>query len=261
MKQFLIVICALSILMGCFFKDDEKTVSSTGDNWKYHSTSHFKLRAQKGVRSQDSLASAGKKLELIQQELLSVLQESEPQYLELYFLKDRETLTSYTGFPANGYTNTEKGIIYFVDKDPFHLAYRHELMHALSWRLWGTPKGFWLSEGIAVFASRNCAGYDLHTLAHTISKQNKIVSFKNLTDTFDFRALEPSFQSASFVLFIYNNYGVAALKRIWQNGLQDAHNIIGMSGIELEKKWRKYIDHEKFETLIDWDKIKESGCE
>jgi len=251
----------LSTLIGCFYQVHEKTLSSTADNWKYDSTTHFKLRAQKGVRSQDSLQVIGEKLEIIQHELLSILKESELQYLEVYFLKDRETLTSYTGFPANGYTNTEKGIIYFVDKELFHLALRHESMHALSWRLWGIPKGLWLSEGIAVFASRNCAGYDLHSLAHAIRKQNKIVSFKSLTDTFDFRSLEPSLQSASFVLFIYDTYGVAALKKFWQNGLQDANNIISISATELEKKWREYIDQEKYEADINWDKIKRSGCE
>ena len=261
MKQFLTVVCLLSIIMGCFFKDHEKTISSTGDNWKYDSTKHFKLRAQKGVRSRDSMQPIGEKIEIIQQELLSILKESEPQYLEVYFLKDRETLTSYTGFPAKGYTDTEKGIIYFVDKEPFHLAFRHELMHALSWRLWGNPKGFWLSEGIAVFASRNCAGYDLHALAHAVSKQNKIVSFKSLTETFDFRSLEPSLQSASFVQYIYDNYGITALKKFWQSGLKNSNNIIDVSAIELEKRWRKYIDQEKFETDIDWDKIKQSGCE
>jgi hypothetical protein len=31
--------------------------------------------------------------------------------------------------------------------------------------------------------------------------------------------------------------------------------------LELEKRWRIYIDKEKFETDIDWDKIKQSGCE
>lgn len=122
------------------------------------------------------------------------MQESEPQYLEFYFLKDRETLTSYTGFPANGYTNTEKGIIYFVDNEPFNLAFRHEL-------------------------------------------------------------------SASFVQYIYDNYGTASLKKFWQSGLKSANEIIGVSPLELERKWKEYIDHKKFETDINWSKIKKSDCE
>jgi hypothetical protein len=143
----------------------------------------------------------------------------------------------------------------------YYLALRHELMHALSWRLWGNPKGFWLSEGIAVFASGSCAGYNLHTLAHNISKQSKIVSFQSLTDTFDFASLEPSLQSASMIQYIFDNYGVAALKKIWQNGLKNTSNTIGISASDLEHKWRKHIDQEKFEATINWDKIKQSGCE
>jgi hypothetical protein len=43
--------------------------------------------------------------------------------------------------------------------------------------------------------------------------------------------------------------------------LQDANNIISISATELEKKWREYIDQEKYEADINWDKIKRSGCE
>jgi hypothetical protein len=95
--------------MGCFFKDHEKAISTSG-NWKYDSTTHFKLRAQKGLHSQDSLQPIGKKLEIIQQELLSILHENQPQYLEFYFLKDKETLTSYTGFPAKDIQIQRRGL-------------------------------------------------------------------------------------------------------------------------------------------------------
>jgi hypothetical protein len=43
---------------------------------------------------------------------------------------------------------------------------------------WGNAKGFWLSEGIAVFASRNCAGYDLHDLAHAVRNRIKLFHLK-----------------------------------------------------------------------------------
>lgn len=200
-------------------------------------------------------------MEGIQQDLLHLLNESTPQHLQIYFLKDRETLTSYTGFPANGYTDTEKGIIYFVDKAPFHLALRHEMMHALSWRLWAPPKGYWLSEGIAVFASGTCGGYPLHALAQTIQEEGKLTSFQNLTDTFDFKAVEPSLQTASMVKYIYDKYGVAKLKRFWQTGWQNARQIIGISPDELQKRWIDYIKQPEYHITVNWDSIHTSGCE
>jgi hypothetical protein len=261
MKQIVTLAFLIPFLFSCFFQEQDKKVLPGGAGWKHHATGYFSLHAQAGVRSEDSLRVIGKKIETIQHELLALLQEQEAQNLEVYFLKDRETLTSYTGFPAKGYTNTNKGIIYFVDKDPFHLAFRHELMHALTWRLWGPPKGYWLSEGIAVFASRKCAGYGLHTLANAISRQNKVVAFQNLTDAFDFQSPEPSFQSASLVQYIYDNYGITALKAFWQNGLKNAATIIGLSPSKLEKRWKEFVDQEKFKADINWGVIKANGCE
>ncbi|HZH66647.1 MAG TPA: hypothetical protein VEY10_17280 [Flavisolibacter sp.] len=261
MRRVINTVLYFPVLLSCSLNTAEKKVATNDTDWTHDSTAHFKLHAQKEVRSKDSLKALGTRLEVIQQQLLAIMKETKAISLEVYFLKDRETLTSYTGFPANGYTDATKGIIYFVDKAPFHLSLRHEMMHALSWRLWGNPKGYWLSEGNAVFASGNCAGYDLHILAHQISKQNKMVPFQTLVDDFDFRALEPSLQSASLVKYIYDTYGIAALKAFWQKGLQESINIIGIPAPVLEKNWRDYIDQEKYEVPIDWNKIKESGCE
>lgn len=239
----------------------EKSQPVAKAEWAVDSTEHFLLRAQREARSADSLDLLGQRLEETQKTLLEILHERQFVKLAVYFLKDRQTLTAYTGFPANGYTDTEKGIIYFVDKAPFHLALRHEIMHALSWRFWGPPQGYWLSEGIAVFASDNCGGYNLHSLVHLISRQNKILSFRDLEKDFDFRSLEPSLQAASLVKYIYEQYGVGALKNFWQKGLKSSKEIVGIPEAELIKSWRVLIDGQKFKTTIDWRKIKESGCE
>lgn len=261
MKNYMGIVCLTSLFISCEFNNTAKSTHSIDNEWKRDSTRHFTLHAQSTLPSADSLQIIGQKVEKIQDELLNLLQENQAQKLEMYFLKDRETLTSYTGFPANAYTDTKKGILYFVDKSPFQLAYRHEIMHALSWRLWGAPKGYWLSEGLAVFASRNCAGYDLHSLAHAISKQGKLVSFNSLIDNFDFRSLEPSLQAASFVLFIYDTYGINTLKGYWQNGLQHSTKLTSISASELERRWKEHIDQNKFNVNIDWIRVRQKGCE
>lgn len=231
-----------------------------GPVWIRDSTAHFQLHAQRGVPAADSLQAVGQKMEDLQVQLLATLHEKEALRLQVYFLKDRETLATYTGYPANGYTDTHKGIIYLVNKAGTPLPLRHELMHALSWRHWGVPSSYWLSEGIAVFAVAQCGGYNLHALAHGISRQGKIVPFSTLTDTFDFRALEPSLQAASLVQYIYETYGWAALKSIWRNGLEEGARSAGTTAAALEKQWKAFIDRKELETPIDWEAIRSRGC-
>lgn len=259
MKPF--AFCVVYPLLFCCCRQPAKKAPVAAGIWINDSTAHFRLRAQGGVRSAADLPAIGRRLEQTQGELLHLLHEDSPQHLQLFFLKDRETLTAYTAFPANGYTDTDKGIIYFVDKEPFHLAFRHEMMHALSWRLWGPPHGYWLSEGIAVFASGGCGGYPLHTLAREIQREGKLVPFENLTDTFDFKAIEPSVQGASMVQYIYDTYGVAALKRIWKEGWQSTQRATGISPDELQRGWLSCISQPQYRRAVDWSVIHASGCE
>ncbi len=251
----------LLLLLASCTSTGSKPKKKEAESWQHHSTLHFTLHAQTGVRSAQHLKSIGQKMETIQQQLLTLLNENSPQKLELYFLTDRQTLTAYTGYSARGYTNTQKGILYFVDKDPIHLPLKHETMHALSWRLWGTPKEYWISEGIAVFASNNCASYTLPTLAHAMHREQKLVPFQNLIDAFDFRALEPSLQAASMVQFIYDTYGIAALKAFWQKGWQQAGSITGISPQKLEQQWKAWFGQERINEPVNWNIIKEQGCE
>lgn len=259
MKSLLFLICLA--LFGCGDNPPLKTLSAAPDTWIRDSTAQFTLQAQKGVRAENDLKAIGRRLEQTQSELLHLLKEDSPQRLQLYFLKDRKTLTSYTGFPANGYTDTENGIIYFVDKAPFHLAFRHEMMHALSWRLWGPPHGYWLSEGLAVFASKGCGGYPLHTLARAIQQEGKLTPFENMKDTFDFRAIEPSLQSASMVQYLYETYGLAALKSVWKAGWKKAEQAIGVPAGKLERGWLACIRQPKYSAVVRWSDLRTSGCE
>lgn len=258
MKKLVSLLCSVPFFLSCLSGEKGSKASVTG--WQRDSTTHFRLLAQSGVPSADSLGAIGLKMEVLQEQLLATLHEKDPLRLEVYFLKDREALASYTGYPANGYTDTQKGIIYLVDKGGSRLPLRHELMHALSWRLWGTPSSYWLSEGIAVFAAGQCRGYSLHALAHGISRQGKIVPFSTLTDTFDFRALEPSLQAASMVQYIYDTYGWATLKNIWQQGFEEGALRTGTTAAEMEKQWKSFIDHKEFDAPIEWEMIQQKGC-
>jgi hypothetical protein len=254
----------LAVIVCCLFScrlAEKRDTTTVPAGWVRDSTTHFRLRAQTGVRSEKKLASIGAALEESQDDLLKLLGVgSRQQHLEVYFLKDRETLTTYTGYPANGYTDTKKGIIYLVDKDPFHLPLKHELMHALSWRLWGPPKEYWISEGLAVFAGGNCGGYPLHRLANAIDKRKKLLPFSALADTFDFRSIEPSLQAASMVQYIYDKYGVSALKVFWKEGFAKGAAVTGQSPAELEQSWLQYIRRGRA-MPIDWARLKTNGCE
>lgn len=221
---------------------------------------HFHLLAEKGVRSEHKLSQFGAKMEELQKDLLAQLGETRAQSLSLYFLKDRATLASFTNFPANGYTDVQKGRIYFVDAEPYVLPLRHELMHALSWRLWGTPRDYWVSEGLAVAAASACHGYPLHQLAHALAQERKIVPFSQLEKDFDFGSLAASLQAASLVQYVRERFGREGLLVLWRQGLHEKVFLHGLTSSALQAQWLAYIEQESFKGLINWSQIKQEGC-
>ena len=228
--------------------------------WIKDSTEDFTALGEQGVINKNNLNQYLLQAQDVKKELLNILNESSyPDKLNLHFVKDRKTLAQLTNYEANGYTNVYTGDIYFVYKPPRAIPVRHELMHALSWRLWGDAKEFWLSEGICIWASR--CRYNLHSIANRLNTKNALQPFDTLVKNFDFRKLEPQLQSASMVQYIADKYGLNILKRFWKEGLAASNSIIGISLKELEQQWTAFIAQPKFTAVVDLEEIKQKGCE
>ncbi len=228
--------------------------------WIKDSTGDFTVLGERGVIDKNNLHQYLLQAQNEKNELLNLLNEaSYPDKLNLHFVKDRKTLARLTNYEANGYTNVYTGDIYFVYKPPRAIPMRHEVMHALSWRLWGDAKEFWLSEGICIWASR--CRYNLHSIANNLLAGRGLQAFDTLVKNFDFRKLEPQLQSASMVQYIADKYDLNVLKRFWKEGLSASNRIIGISPKELEQQWTAFIAQPKFNTAVDLVEIKQKGCE
>ena len=68
--------------------------------------------------------------------------------LHLFFVGSYDEMKTL-GYDTHGaWSIPEEGTAFFIGTKEESPALRHESMHLLSWRLWGAPSSFWISEGL-----------------------------------------------------------------------------------------------------------------
>ena len=193
----------------------------------------------------------------------------------VFLVNSRDEMRTLTGQTFGGNVAIDDGVAYAVANDSIQPALRHEIMHVLSWRLWGPPAGGWLSEGVAMLAA-HCRGYDLPQLITSLSRAGKIVSLEQMRQDFDtqyaWRGGEIEgmrfTQAADLLSFIDERYGRERLRAVWSNGaLRNIHETLGVDIPALERQWRQHVativartpDPPRWDSL--WRSIQAHGCE
>jgi hypothetical protein len=170
--------------------------------------------------------------------------------LRLFFVGSREQMRPLTG--AN---------------DSVRPALRHELMHLLSWRLWGTPGGVWLSEGVASVAAGSCRGWSFDDVAAALDRAGRLVAFDELRQRFIFAGEAGAaryLQSASVVAYIERVHGRRRLRAFWSTGgFGGSEHSLGVGAAVLEARWRADVARRRTPAswAAMWRVIHAHGCE
>jgi len=117
----------------------------------------------------------------------------------------------------------------------------HETCHALSHTLWGKPHGLWLDEGLAVYSDDQWRGLPLYSVAKVLLDKGKLLPVDDLLDNNWIKKYPDMVtypELGSFVKFLYEKYGLDAVKNIWQNGAKNADSAFGKNISTLEAEWR-----------------------
>ena len=164
--------------------------------------------------------------------------------LKLFFVGSREEMRPLLGATPGGHSATDEGAAFFIGNDSIPPAMRHEIMHLLSWRLWGTPASAWLSEGLATSAAGRCGG-DKHTdddIAAILLREHRLVPLDTLWNHFIYSAevgAQYYLQSASLIQYVDRRFGHEKLRALWPVGAyRDIRKRLGVDLATLERDWR-----------------------
>ena len=121
----------------------------------------------------------------------------------------------------------------------------HELTHILSYYIDNACTNSYkiLSEGLACYLDQSDKNY--HSITKELLNANNLIPLGEIIDVNDFNAKDPKItypQSASFVKFLIENYGLDKFKELWvirKNLKEEFQKIYQQEFNEVEKEWLK----------------------
>lgn len=187
--------------------------------------------------------------------------------LRLFFVGSRQEMRPFTGTRAGGWSFVEEGTAFFVASEIVRPAIRHETMHLLSWRHWGTPGGRWLSEGTATFAAGSCGVWTIDQIGAALYKEGRLATISELRRNFTLagdRGAVNYLSAASLVSFVDSEFGRAKLRELWTSGgLERARQTLGIGVGALEQRWRQHLSRKT--SPQSWKEMSKEielrGCE
>lgn len=168
---------------------------------------------------------------------------------DAFIVDSRARMKQLVGEEGNGFafgsvnsaTSKTEFVTVMVYSDTIKAIGAHETCHALARLLWGKPHGLWLNEGLAVYSDDQWYGFPLHAVAKALLDKGKLLPVADLlTDNWikKYPDMVTYPELGSFVKFLYEKYGLDAVKNLWQRGAKNADSAFGKSITALETDWR-----------------------
>jgi hypothetical protein len=246
----------------------QRALADTSFRWERHTSRHFQLYAPADSYAGAHLPDLGERVEEALAANLQLLGASTYPRLPMYlvFVSSRSEMTRLVGQPAGGYAEPDEDSAFFVVSPTKSIPLRHELMHVLSFGVWGKPTQpeAWVVEGLGTLAPGRCGSYSLHQLAAALADEGRLVPLDTLlqytyADTDDVVIYA---ESASFLAFVQERYGPTAIRRIWQQGLTPTAAHLGTTPAALEAAWRaRLAGIPAADRRVEWSQVRTKGCE
>lgn len=163
-------------------------------------------------------------------------------HTDAFIVDSRTRMKQLCGHESNGLS--AGSVLLFVYGEVTALG-AHEETHLLSQHLWGAPHGVWLSEGLAVYSDDTWRGYQLHGVCKRLKTEGKLLPFASLLDDREFNGTSSMVtypEAGSFIKFLYERYGVNAVRSLWEKGAVGIPSVIGKPLELVESEWLEVID-------------------
>jgi hypothetical protein len=199
---------------------------TAGPGFDSASSQHFLVYAERGERPRYDIRALIDSLETAWRDDLALLESPEPDLPRITVLVTR---SRHRFAPVMSPTN--KGIsiaaqsdgetILLVHNDSVRLYARHEVMHTLSRRVFGTSRNWWIMEGIAVVADGRCLGSTSMALARDVLRAKPELTPGAFSKSFG-ELVRENITSAyalagSLVNFLRERGGLPLVRQAWES--------------------------------------------
>lgn len=193
--------------------------------------------------------------------------------VRVFYVPSRAAMQRLMGSRATGITEATSQTVILVQNDSWAPFTRHEIMHAVSLRLWDEPghtlgsveegsglwlRGGWLREGVAAYAENRCGTYSNRDVAAALLDAGDLI---DLTDLFESFYSQPDFasylQAGALVEFLLVRFGRARLRALWDT--LSVEETLGVTPSELQQAWTEWLKARSAEGPV-LEELKQRGC-
>jgi hypothetical protein len=185
--------------------------------------------------------------------------------VNLYAVDSEEDMQTLRGSHAKGIGMVGHDLVFFVFNDSVRPQLKHELFHVIAPFYWGKTGSKLLNEGGAVYTDNTCYyNNPIYTICSYFRQTNKLFEWNRLTDSFRACQNENDFiaylQAAGLFKFLYENYGVEKMKKLWFAGFESFEEIYGFSMDVLWETWDGLIGTQQVPKDFNWEMLQNYGC-
>jgi hypothetical protein len=220
-----------------------------GFTWISKSSANFNYYFEPGTPAERDFDKISAWMEKSRANVERLLGGSFPGKTESFLVDSRTRMKQLVSEEGNGFafgsknpaTSALEFITAMVYSDTIKAIGAHETCHTLSHLLWGKPHGLWMDEGLAVYSDDQWNGNPLHPVAKVLLDKGKLLPVADLlADSWikKYPDMVTYPETGSFVKFLYEKYGIEAVKNLWQHGAKNADSAFGKNIAALEAEWR-----------------------
>lgn len=212
--------------------------SRPGFNWVVERSAHYKFYFEEGSPAARDITQIERVMESEYSHITSLLGSTNIDFhSDAFIVSSRKRMMQLCGHESNGLSVGR--VLLFVYGEVNALG-AHEETHLLSRHLWGAPHGLWITEGLAVYSDDEWQGFQLHGVCKRLHAGGKLLALAALQDDHEFHRTSEMVtypESGSFIKFLYERYGIDAIRRLWHTGIIAIPTVTGKTLEEIESEW------------------------
>ena len=223
--------------------------NAKGFKWTTKSTTNFDFFFEAGSPAERDIDKIAEQMEKSRAVVEKLLGGEFGRKTESFIVDSRARMKQLVGTEGNAFTFGNfnplsmkiEYVTTMVYNDKIHGIGAHETCHVFSHNLWGKPHGLWIDEGLAVYSDDQWQGLPLHSVAKVLLDKGKLLPVTDLLDNNWIKKYSDMVtypELGSFVKFLYEKYGMEAVKNLWQHGAKNAQGSFGKNLDALESEWR-----------------------
>ena len=220
----------------------DRLVGARGFVWVADSSEHFRIYVDTGSIATQRRDLLKFQLEHARSRVLTLIGEDDyARPIDVFIVANNAAMRRLTKQATNGIAYHRSHVIVLTVTPTWSAIPVHEIFHVIAMNTWGVGP-VWLNEGMAVLADGIWQGRAVHEVTRDLLKQKKLVSLERLMTRFrdeDAAVVYP--QAASLLKYIGEQFGIEAIKLLWQRDEAGFTRATGSSLLAIDERWRAWL--------------------